>query len=65
MRERLDIAAALLGDPQVPLFGEPVTARYRGWSLWIRNLLKSLVEILHSFTAHSLGHATAIAPLSG
>jgi len=42
MGQRLGIAAALLGDPQVLLFDEPVNGLDPEGIVWIRNLMKAL-----------------------
>ncbi len=42
MAQRLGIAAALLGDPKVVMFDEPVNGLDPEGVLWIRNLVKAL-----------------------
>ncbi|MFF7334094.1 ATP-binding cassette domain-containing protein [Streptomyces sp. NPDC008150] len=42
MGQRLGIAAALLGDPKVLLFDEPVNGLDPEGILWVRNLMKAL-----------------------
>jgi ABC-2 type transport system ATP-binding protein len=42
MGQRLGIASALLGDPQILMFDEPVNGLDPEGILWIRNLMKSL-----------------------
>jgi ABC-2 type transport system ATP-binding protein len=42
MRQRLGIGAALLGDPQILMFDEPVNGLDPEGILWIRNLMRSL-----------------------
>ncbi|WP_203924805.1 AAA family ATPase, partial [Rugosimonospora africana] len=42
MGQRLGIAAALLGDPKILMFDEPVNGLDPEGILWIRNLMKSL-----------------------
>ncbi|MPZ94863.1 MAG: ATP-binding cassette domain-containing protein [Propionibacteriales bacterium] len=44
MRQRLGIAAALLGDPPVLMFDEPVNGLDPEGISWIRGLLRSLAE---------------------
>ncbi|MGH9045204.1 MAG: ABC transporter ATP-binding protein [Acidimicrobiales bacterium] len=44
MGQRLGMAAAMLGDPQVLLFDEPVNGLDPEGILWVRNLLRSLAN---------------------
>jgi ABC-2 type transport system ATP-binding protein len=44
MAQRLGIAAALLGDPKILMFDEPVNGLDPEGIHWIRNLMKSLAE---------------------
>ncbi|AXI79494.1 ABC transporter ATP-binding protein [Peterkaempfera bronchialis] len=44
MGQRLGIAAALLGDPQILMFDEPVNGLDPEGILWVRNLMKRLAS---------------------
>ncbi len=44
MRQRLGIAAALLGDPDVVMFDEPINGLDVDGVLWIRSLLRQLAD---------------------
>ncbi|MET9697689.1 ATP-binding cassette domain-containing protein [Streptomyces sp. NPDC006529] len=44
MGQRLGIASALLGDPEILMFDEPVNGLDPEGILWIRNLMKSLAS---------------------
>ncbi|MGY1686897.1 ABC transporter ATP-binding protein [Geodermatophilus sp. SYSU D00867] len=63
MRQRLGIAAALLGDPRVLLFDEPVNGLDLDGVRWIRGLLRGLADEGRTVlvSSHLLGEVQAIA----
>ncbi|MGY1830481.1 ABC transporter ATP-binding protein [Geodermatophilus sp. SYSU D01180] len=63
MRQRLGIAAALLGDPRVLLFDEPVNGLDLDGVRWIRGLLRGLADEGRTVlvSSHLLGEVQAVA----
>ncbi|MGY1736326.1 ABC transporter ATP-binding protein [Geodermatophilus sp. SYSU D00684] len=63
MRQRLGIAAALLGDPCVLLFDEPVNGLDLDGVRWIRGLLRALADEGRTVlvSSHLLGEVQAMA----
>ncbi len=63
MRQRLGLAAALLGDPQVLLLDEPANGLDPAGIAWLRNMLRSLASEGRTivFASHILSEAAQTA----